>query len=36
MESKTVDKLHRVMTDPINILSGGLFFFLLAITLLKS
>ncbi len=36
MESITVNKLHRVMTEPINILSGGLFFFLLAITFLKS
>ncbi len=33
---KYVDKLHRVLTEPINILTGGLFFFLMAITFLKS
>jgi hypothetical protein len=31
MEGKLVDRLHRVLTKPINILLGALLLFLLAI-----
>ena len=33
MANKIIDKLHRVVTRPINILSGALLLFILAMTL---